>query len=259
MKLAARTTMAATTAMLTLAAGCAPMAASPPAPDSIGARVDAAGGPAAGATPNAVPRPRIVQRNLRYGKQRKRQMAEYSYRHYGKHGWRLTPKLVVQHYTATNSLSSVFATFSSNSRDPELHELPGTCTHFVIARDGTIFQLVPLTIRCRHTVGLNHSAIGIEHVGMSDAAVMSNRRQLNASLQLTAWLMSAYSLAVGDVIGHNENVRSPLHHERYRAWRCQTHGDFRASTMNQYRGRLRKLAKKWSLDTTPPKWRRTRC
>ena len=55
--------------------------------------------------------------------------------------------------------------------------------------DGTIYQLVPLTTACRHTVGLNWTAIGIEHVGTSDQAILSNRRQLDASLALTAWLM----------------------------------------------------------------------
>ncbi|MDP3971383.1 MAG: peptidoglycan recognition family protein [Candidatus Nanopelagicales bacterium] len=258
--LTTRTATAGAIAMLVLVAGCASTsAAPPPATQSTDARVESVTGPASDSAPVVVPPPRIVKRYVQYGKQRKRQMAEYSYRHYGKREWRLTPKVIVEHYTATNSLSSVFSTFSSNARDPELHELPGTCTHFVIDRNGTIYQLVPLTVRCRHTVGLNHSAIGIEHVGMSDSAVMSNRRQVKASLHLTAWLMGTYSLAIGDVIGHNENLRSPLHYERNRAWRCQTHGDFRPATMNRYRKLVKPLAKKWSLKATPPKWRRSRC
>lgn len=247
-------------ALLTLVAGCASNAASPPSVDQVSARVaPATAATAADAVPAGVPSPRIVERYLRYDRQRKRQMAEYSYRHYGDREWRLTPKLIVEHYTATDSLSSVFATFSSNAPDGELHERPGICTHFVIARDGTIFQLVPLNVRCRHAVGLNDSAIGIEHVGTSDAAVMSNRRQISASLHLTAWLVNRYSLGVGDVIGHNESLRSGLHHERIPAWRCQTHSDFRAATMNRYRGMLRELAKKWPLKATRPRWRPTRC
>ena len=68
--------------------------------------------------------------------------------------------------------------FSRNAPDLELHELPGICSHFVIDRDGTIYRLVTPTIMCRHTVGLNYTAIGIEHVGRSDAQVMGDRRQL---------------------------------------------------------------------------------
>ena len=56
--------------------------------------------------------------------------------------------------------------FAADAPDPELGQLPGTCAHFVIDRDGTIYQLVPLGIMCRHTVGLNYTAIGIEHVGI---------------------------------------------------------------------------------------------
>ena len=69
-----------------------------------------------------------------------------------------------------------YNTFAPNRPDPELHERPGVCAHFVIDRDGTIHQLVPLRLMCRHTVGLNHTAIGIEHVGISDAEVLGNAR-----------------------------------------------------------------------------------
>ena len=70
---------------------------------------------------------------------------------------------------------------------------------------------------CRHTVGLNWTAIGIEHVGTSDAAVMSNRRQLRASLGLTKWLQSRLAIRPRDVIGHSESLSSPYHHERVQA------------------------------------------
>ena len=70
----------------------------------------------------------------------------------------------------SDTFASAYNTFAPDHADPELHELPGTCAHFVIDKDGTIYQLVPLTIRCRHTVGLNYTAIGIEHVGRSARA-----------------------------------------------------------------------------------------
>ena len=37
----------------------------------------------------------------------------------------------------------------------------------MIDTDGTIYQLVRTDTICRHTVGLNWTAIGIEHVGTS--------------------------------------------------------------------------------------------
>ena len=126
--------------------------------------------------------------------------------------------------------------------DSELHQLPGTCAHFVVDTDGTIYQLVPLGVRCRHTVGLNWTAIGIEHVGTSDASILDNPRQLHASLALTVWLMSRFRISLGDVIGHNESLTSPYHRERYAPWRCQTHGDWTQADMNRYRALLAQLA-----------------
>jgi beta-N-acetylhexosaminidase len=187
--------------------------------------------------------PPIAWKPVPFGSQRVADTAAYSQRHYGQSTWRLTsPKVIVHHYTANTSLSATWNAFASNAPDPELHERPGTCAHFVVDRDGRIYQLVRLSIRCRHTVGLNWTAIGVEHVGTSDASVMSNARQLRASLRLSAWLMSRYGIDLGDVIGHNESLTSPYRRERYAAWRCQTHGDFRRATMDRYRARLAREA-----------------
>jgi hypothetical protein len=113
----------------------------------------------------------------------------------------------------------------------------------VIDRDGTIYQLVPLSTICRHTVGLNWTAIGIEHVGTSDASILDNPRQLHASFELTLWLMSRYSISLPNVIGHAESLTSRYHRERYAAWRCQTHGDWQRADMAVYRARLDRLAR----------------
>ena len=86
--------------------------------------------------------------------------------------------MIVEHYTVNDSVRRRLNTFAPNIADVELHELPGVCSHFVIARTATIFQFVSLSIMCRHTVGLNYTAIGIEHVGRCDADVLGNARQL---------------------------------------------------------------------------------
>ena len=71
----------------------------------------------------------------------------------------------------------MFDTFAANAPDVELRELPGVCaTRDRPRRDDLPAR--PTTIMCRHTVGLNYTAIGIEHVGSSDAQVLGNRRQL---------------------------------------------------------------------------------
>ena len=110
-----------------------------------------------------------------------------------------------------------------------------------MGRDGTIAQFVRLSVMCRHTVGLNWTAYGIEHVGYTDAQVLANRRQLDASLRLTRWLRCRATIGPANVIGHNENRGSPYHRERVARLRTQTHGDWRASSMRVYRRKLRTL------------------
>jgi N-acetylmuramoyl-L-alanine amidase len=207
---------------------------------------------AARAVPADAHRPAIVQKPIPYGAKRRAEMAAYARRHYGIARWRLAPKVIVQHYTASTTFASAYATFAANVPDAELGELPGTCVHYVVDTDGTIYQLVPTTIMCRHTVGLNHVAIGIEHVGTSDRQVLSNRKQLDASLALTVWLMQRHAIPLGDVIGHNENRTSRYHRERYPSWRCQTHGDWSKASMDLYRARLRVLAQQAGVPVGRP-------
>ena len=75
------------------------------------------------------------------------------------------------------SAAAVYNTFAPDVPDVELHELPNVCSHFVVSASGRIFQLVNLRTRCRHTVGLNWTAIGIEHVGYADSDVLDDPRR----------------------------------------------------------------------------------
>jgi beta-N-acetylhexosaminidase len=195
------------------------------------------------AAPATAPKPPIVWKPIPMSAARLAETAAYSERHYGSRTWRLErPRVIVEHYTASRSFASTWSAFASDAPDPELREKPGVCAHFVVDRDGTIYQLVRLGVRCRHTVGLNWTAIGVEHVGTSDGEVLGNPRQLAASIKLSLWLMSRYGIELGDVIGHAESLQSPYHRELYRAWRCQTHGDFARATMDRYRTRLARAA-----------------
>ena len=187
----------------------------------------------------AVPKPTIVQKPIPFSAKRKQETAAYAKRHYGIDSYRLkNPHVIVEHVTVTSTFSAVFNTFAPDQPDVELHELPGLCSHFVIDRDGTIYQLVPLGIMCRHTVGLNYTAFGIEHVGTSDDDVIHNGRQMAASLRLTRWLRCRYSIGVGNVIGHSESLSSKYHRENVARLRTQTHGDWTHAHMQSYRARL---------------------
>jgi N-acetylmuramoyl-L-alanine amidase len=196
----------------------------------------------------AVAPPRITQRPIPFGADRKADMRAYARRHYGIDDFRLRhPRVIVEHYTETDTFQAVYDTFAPNVPDAELHELPGVCSHFVVDRDGRIYQLVPTTLMCRHTVGLNYTAIGIEHVGRSDAQVLGDSRQMAASLRLTRMLQGRYGIRTRNVIGHNESLSSPFHRELVPSLRRQTHADFPKAAMDRYRGRLARLPAPASL------------
>ena len=195
----------------------------------------------AASSPHSV-RPQITHWPIPFSPKRKREMAAYSLRHYGQPTWRLRhPHVIVEHIAVASSAAAVHNTFAADVADPELHESPNVCAHFVVSSSGRIFQLVNLRTRCRHTVGLNWTAIGIEHTGYRDADVLGNRRQLRASLRLTRYLRCRFQIELRDVIGHNESLSSPYHHERVAGLRHQTHGDWKHRSMGIYRSKLRRL------------------
>jgi beta-N-acetylhexosaminidase len=184
-------------------------------------------------------RPAIVQRPIPFGAKRREEMRAYARRHYGLDSFRLQdPKVIVEHYTVTDTFGAAYDTFARDVPDVELHELPGVCAHFIVDKDGTIYQLVALNNMCRHTVGLNDTAIGIEQVGRSAREILDRPAQIGAVVRLTAWLRCRYAIALRDVIGHNESLSSRYHHEDVAALRRQTHSDWTRAQMTPVRARI---------------------
>ena len=171
-------------------------------------------------------------------------MARYSERHYGQREWRLSdPDVIVLHFTATDSYAAVWSTFDSNASS--MGELPGVCSHYVIEQDGTINQLVPPTIRCRHTIGLNYTAIGIEMVQSTgrgshwaDQQILARRPQIRAALALVRWLQSRYAIPTGEVIGHAMANDDP-HFKDREGW-MNDHTDWLKRDVKEFRARLRR-------------------
>jgi beta-N-acetylhexosaminidase len=193
------------------------------------------------ATPpkHTVAPPVIHQWPIPFDAARKRQMAAYSLRHYGEGSYLLRePKVIVEHYTETATAQEAYNTFAPDVPDGEFHQLPNTCAHFLVEPSGRIDQLVALSLRCRHTVGLNWTAIGIEHVGFSDLQILARPSQLAASLALTRWLRCRYAISLANVIGHNESLSSRYHRELVPAFKHQTHSDWNHADMERYRALL---------------------
>ena len=213
---------------------------SPVAPPSV---ADTAP-PVAAPPPAPAPRrPRIVQQPIPYPASRKAQMADYAQRHYGVATWRLVPRAVVLHFTASGpgSEPGVHALFAANQ--PNRGELPGVCAHFVVDQDGTIYQQVPLDIMCRHAIGVNDHAIGIEMIqqqGISshwaDQQILHRRPQIRSVLALVRWLQGRFHIAQKNVIGHSMANDSPFFHDR-EGWR-NDHTDWQAQDVRELRRRL---------------------
>jgi beta-N-acetylhexosaminidase len=215
---------------------------------AVAVAIGAGAGSGAGASPgppassSAASKPQIHKKLIPYPKKRKREMAAYSKHHYGQYKWRLNnPQVIVEHYAVAGSISAIFSTFAPDRPDVEFHELPGVCSHFAVSAGGGIYKFVPISIRCRHTVGLNWTAIGIEHVGFSDQDILDRPAQLNASLQLTQWLRCRLGIPISQVIGHNESLSSPFYKELDPRFKGQTHGDWNHADMQIYRADLAKL------------------
>jgi hypothetical protein len=227
-----------------------PAVPAPSAPAPLVPRPEVSSGPtattsraAAARAPALLGPPPIVKSYIPFPQQRKDETRAYALEHYGIDDYHLTdPHVVIWHFTETSDYQSVFNTFSDDVPDVEFHELPQVCAHFVIDTDGTIHQLVPLGIMCRHVVGLNYTSIGIENVGESDQQVLDDPAQLHAGLALTRWLRCRFGIPVHDVIGHNESLQSPYYRERVAAFRGQTHDDFKRADMNIVRADVARLA-----------------
>ena len=118
----------------------------------------------------------------------------------------ITPKMVVLHWTAIPSLKKSFEAFNRSTLPnwrPDLVNVSGlnVSSHFLVDQDGTIYRLMPETTMARHTIGLNHCAIGIENVGGTEGLPLT-KKQLRSNIYLVYYLASKYDIDY--VIGHQE-------------------------------------------------------
>jgi hypothetical protein len=190
-------------------------------------------------------RPTIDRDPIPYGHKRKREMAGYSKRHYGKRDWRLrNPKVIVLHFTAGPSYSAAWNTFASNA--PNMGELPGTCSHFIVAKGGQIHRTVKPTIRCRQAIGLNYTGIGVEMVQetgsgshWADQQILHREPQIHRVLRLVGWLKQRFGIKMRNIIGHAMANDSPYFKD-LEGWR-NDHTDWLRADVKKFRHRLRRM------------------
>ena len=159
--------------------------------------------------------PQAAVRNI-FDDVRLRLTADYCYTHYGRESAELRkPQMIVVHYTAFSTLNESFRFFAPprldkiSRRDIKSGGAVNVSAHYLVDRDGTIVQMAPDNVVCRHTIGFNQTAIGIENVGRSAADL--TQAQALATAGLISRLVARHP-SITYLIGHYEYREAGLPH-----------------------------------------------
>ena len=132
---------------------------------------------------------------------------KYCKRHYGMNTCRLiNPQMIVIHCTHGNEglaetmkfFSSLYLNFRS---DIERGGRVNVSVHFIVDRNGRIYSLLPLSFIGRHAIGFNHTAVGIENIGLNNSRL--TKAQVESNKELVIYLKSRIP-SLKYLIGHNE-------------------------------------------------------
>lgn len=157
----------------------------------------------------------IINRPIVFDANRKALTLEYLEQRYGlfQKEPTINPKMIVLHWTVIPTMEKTFQAFNQpmlpNWR-PDIKNVSAlnVSAHFLVDRDGTIYQLLPELTMARHVIGLNHCAIGIENVGDGGELPLT-RAQLKANIWLVNYLASKYPIEY--LIGHYEYTKFEDH------------------------------------------------
>ncbi len=151
---------------------------------------------------------RLVQKPVRFDNTRTALSLEYMDIHHGlvQQAPVIDPRMIVIHYTVIPTMEEAFEVFD-RTIIPESREMIRSAgrlnvsAHYLVDRDGTIYQMLPDTIFARHVIGLNYCAIGIENVGNGDTLPLT-KQQLKANARLIRKLAGKHEITY--LIGHSE-------------------------------------------------------
>ena len=153
----------------------------------------------------------IIQKPIIFTDKRKELTKEYIKTHYGLSVKDITikPQTIVLHWTAVMDLQKSFERLNaellfSDRADIAKASALNVSSHFLVDRDGTIYQLMPDNSMARHVIGLNYSSIGVENVGgEANKKEDLTQAQLHANIRLVKYLKVKYP-SIKNVIGHYE-------------------------------------------------------
>jgi hypothetical protein len=102
---------------------------------------------------------------------------------------------IVVHYTTASSASSTINEFTKVKTTEKK-----TSSHYLIDRNGDIYQMVRDGDVAYHAQGNNADSIGIEHVASLGQKITS--AQSGSSISLIKWLMKEYEISKSGVLAH---------------------------------------------------------
>lgn len=148
--------------------------------------------------------PPVVARMLPY-RDWEDEYKTYFQRHTGRPVISLQPTILVMHYTVCDTFETAWNVFTRGARMSAgdagtVYGHPSV--HFMIDRDGTIYQLLPLDRRATGTYGVNHCALQVEMVAVDEADLLNNPALLKASFRLARALTSRYHIPLRKVYAH---------------------------------------------------------
>ncbi len=202
---------------------------------------------------------KIVDKPIDFGKERIAMTKSYIKQHYGLNvkNIQITPKIIVLHWTAEMSFDKSFNRLKpqrllTDRKDIAKASALNVSAQFLVARNGTIYRLMPENWMARHVIGLNYSSIGVENVGgKGNRKDDLTKAQRQANIKLIRYLKAKYP-SITYLIGHHEYrqmERTSLWLEKDKGYRT-VKSDPGKKFMSEMRAATRDLHLK-----TPPKGR----
>ena len=154
---------------------------------------------------------KIIDKPILFKQERIDLTKEYIKKHYGLkvNNIKITPKIIVLHWTADMSFKKSFNRLKpqrlfSDRKDIAKASALNVSAHFLVARDGTIYRLMPENWMARHVIGLNYSTIGVENVGgKGNKKEDLTKAQLESNIKLVRYLKRKYP-TIKKLTGHYE-------------------------------------------------------
>lgn len=154
---------------------------------------------------------KIIDKPIDFGPERIAMTKAYIKSHYGKkvNNIKITPKIILLHWTAEMGFDASFKRLQperllTDRKDIAKASLLNVSSQFLVARDGTIYRLMPENWMARHVIGLNYSSIGIENVGGKGNKIDDlTPAQVRSNIALVEYLKAKYP-SIEYLVGHHE-------------------------------------------------------